>query len=135
MMISSIPKDVYRKLIKQKVQKAVFVDYLALKGKSTKKMKALEYRTFGIQPYLVSANFSLKQIQLLFSLRFNCYSAKMNFPKMNRGNLKCSFLCDQQETQLHIFEDCQPIRDKLDVIPSMRLTYIYGTLGEQLEAL
>ena len=59
----------------------------------------------------------------------------MNFPKMNRGNLKCVFLCDQQETQVHIFEDCQPIRDKLDVIPRMRLTYIYGTLDEQLEAI
>ena len=53
---------------------------------------------------------------------------------MNRGNLKCVFLCDQQETQVHIFEDCQLIRDKLDVIPRMRLTYIYGTLDEQLEA-
>ena len=134
-LIRSIPKDQYRKLIKQKVQKAAFGDYLELKGKSKKKMKALDYRTFGIQPYIVSASLSLKQIKLLFSLRSSCYPAKMNFPKMNRGNLKCTFLCDQQETQIHIFEDCQPIRDKLDFSPSIRLNYIYGTLDEQLEAI
>ena len=82
-LICSIPKYEYRKLIKQKIRKPAFVDYMALKGKSKKKMKALEYTTFGIQPYIISTNFSLKQIKLLFSLRSNCYSVKMNFPKMN----------------------------------------------------
>ena len=55
--------------------------------------------------------------------------------KLNRGNLKCTFLCDQHETQAHIFEDCQPIRDKLDFSPSMQLKNIHGTVEEQLEAI
>ena len=133
--IISIPKDEYRKHIKQKVQKAAFLDYLLIKEKSKKKMKALEYKTFGIQQYIISIKFSVKQIRLLFSLRSSCYSAKMNFPKMNRGNLKCIFLCDQQETQIHIFEECQPIRERLDYNTNVKLKYIYGTLDEQLEAI
>ena len=83
--ISSTPRDEYRKLIKQRVQKAAFLSYLTLKQKSKKKMKSLEYRTFGIQPYITSSNFNLKQVKLLYALRSNCYSAKMNFKKMNQG--------------------------------------------------
>ena len=58
----------------------------------------------------------------------------MNFKKMNRGDLKCIFLCDQDETQVHIFQNCQPIKQKLDFISSMKLDFIYGTLYEQLDA-
>ena len=133
--IISIPKDEYRKLIKQKVQKAAFLDYLLIKERSEKKMKALEYKTFGIQPCIISIKFSVKQIRLLFSLRSSCYSARMNFPKMNRGNLKCIFLCNKPETQIHIFEECQPIRERLDCNTNVKLKYIYGTLDEQLEAI
>ena len=100
--ISSIPRNEYRKIIKQRVQKTAFLSYLTLKQKSKKKMKALEYRTLGIQPYITSSKFSLKQIKLLYALRSNCYAAKINFKKMNRGDLKCIFLCEQDETQPHI---------------------------------
>ena len=53
---------------------------------------------------------------------------------MNHGDLKCIFLCDQDETQVHIFENCQPIKQKLDFISSMKLDCVFGTLDEQLEA-
>ena len=62
--ISSIPKEEYTKFIKQKVQKEACVDNLTLR-KSIKKMKKLEYKTFGIQPYIISTNLSLKQIKML----------------------------------------------------------------------
>ena len=78
-LINLIPKNEYKKLFKQKVQKAAFEDYLLLKEKSIKKMKALEYKNYGIQPYIISTFFSLKQIKLLFALRSNCYPAKMSF--------------------------------------------------------
>ena len=97
-------------------------------------MKALEYKTFGIQPYIINIKFSVKQIRMLFLLRSSCYSAKMNFSKMNRGNLNCIFLCHQKETQIHILE-CQPIRDRLDCNTNVRQKYIYWTLDEQLEAI
>ena len=68
-------------------------------------------------------------------MRSNCYPAKMNFKKMHRVDLKCIFLCDQEETQIHIFESCQPIKQKLNILTTMKLSYIYGTLSEQLEAI
>ena len=98
-------------------------------------MKAIEYKTFGNQPYIISMKFSVKQSRLLFSLRSNCYSAKMNFSKINQGNLNCIFLCNQQETKINIFEECQPIRDRLDCNTNVKLKYIYGTLDDQIEAI
>ena len=98
-------------------------------------MKALEYKTFGIQPYIISIKSSVKQIRLVFSFRSNCYSVKMNFSKMNRRNLNCIFLCNQQKPQIHIFVECLPIRERLDCNTNMKLKYIYGTLDEQLEAI
>ena len=86
-------------------------------------------------PYIISSKFSVKQIRLLFSLRSNCYSVKMNFSKIYRGNLNCIFLCNQQETQVHILEECQPITELFDFNTNMKLQYIYGTLNEQLEAI
>ena len=133
--ISLIPNYDYRKLVKQKVQKAAFLSYLELKEKSKKKMKHLEYKTFAIQPYITSEYFSLKQIKLLYSLRSHCYKVKMNSKKMHRGDLKCTFLCDQEETQIHVFEQCQPIKQQLGTNTSMQLKHIYGTLTEQLEAI
>ena len=134
-VICQISKHDYKIFIKQKVEKAVFLSYLDLKGQSKTKLKALEYKTFGIQPYITSNQFSLKQIKLLYAMRSNCYPAKMNFKKMHRGDLKCIFLCDQEETQIHIFESCQPIKQKLNILTTMKLSYIYGTLSEQLEAI
>ena len=93
-------------------------------------MNALEYKTFCIQPHKIINNISVEQIWLLFSLRSNCYSAKMNFLKIDRGNRNCIFFYKQQETQIHIFEDCQPIRDRLDCNTSVKLKYIYGTLNK-----
>ena len=95
--ITSIPKNEYRKLIKQKVQRAAFLDYLSIKERSNEKMKALKYKTFGSQSFIISIKFSFKQIRLLFSLRSNYYSAKMNFSKMNRGNLNCIFFATKKK--------------------------------------
>ena len=75
---------------------------MQLKEKSKKKLKNLSYKKLSIQPYLTMNKFSLKEKQLLFSLRSHCYKAKINFRKMNRGDLKCSLKCNSDETQLHI---------------------------------
>ena len=116
--------------IKEKVIKSAFQSYLIMKDQSKKKLKSLEYKSFGIQPYLTCERFSLKQIKLLYSLRSKCYSAKMNFKKINRGSLKCIFLCNEDETQYHIFETCQPIKQKINIAPTFKLDNIYGTLEE-----
>ena len=98
-------------------------------------MHLLQYKTLGIQCYLTDINFSNNEIKLLFSLRSNCYSVKMNFRKINKGDLKCSFNCDENETQVHVFENCQPIKKKLNLKTSVKLDIIYGTVSEQKSAL
>ena len=70
-----------------------------------------------------------------FSGHCKTLAAKINFKKMHRRDLKCIFLCDQEETQTHIFEHCQAIKLKLNILTTMKLSYIYGTLSEQLEAI
>ena len=67
--------------------------------------------------------------------RSKCYPAKMNFKKMNKGDLKCIFLCHQEETQDYIFETCPAIRQKLDFSLSMKLDSIYGDVTEQFKAI
>ena len=94
----------------------------------------VEYKTFTFQPYITSEYFSLKQIKLLYPLDPIEYKVKMNSKKMHQGDLKCTFLCDQEETQIHVFEQCQPIKQQLGTNTSMQLKHIYGTLTEQLQA-
>ena len=125
----------YKTYITEKVKKAAFQSYLALKEKSKKKFEWLEYTSLKIQPYMTDDKFSLKQIQLLHSLRSKCYPAKANFKKFNRGDLKCTFQCNEEETQHHIFEACQPIKQQLNIVTSIKLDSIYGNLSEQLEVM
>ena len=123
-----------KKYIKLKVEKAAFQSYLEAKERSKKKMHQLQYNTLGIQCYLTDSSFSHNEIKLLFSLRSNCYPVKMNFRKMNKWDLKCSFKCDEFETQVHVFENCEPIKKKLNFSTSVKLECIFGTVSEQKSA-
>ena len=129
--ISKIPKEEYRKYIKQKVEKEAIESYMKLKEKCKKKMKYLEYDKLAIQSYIINGSFTLKQTKLLFSLRSHCYPAKINFRKMNRGNLGCSLGCNEDESQSHIFEKCKPLRLKLKLEKPTVLANIYGSVHEQ----
>ena len=129
--IISTPKEQYRKLVKNQVMKSAFKSYIELKEKSKKKLKDLVYEDIKIQSYMNEDNFSLNEKKLLFALRPKSYKARMNFKKTNRNNLNCSLNCNTEKTQLHIFQSCRPILDKLGLteIPSFNL--IYGTPKEQ----
>ena len=131
--ISQIPKEVYRKYIEQKVEKEAFENYLKLKENCKKKMINLQYDELAIQPYMINGHFTLKQIKLLFSLRSMCYPAKLNFRKLNRGNLRCSLGCIEDESKTHIFEKCVPIREKLKLNTSTSMASIYQSVSEQKE--
>ena len=65
----------------KKVKKAAFRKYLILKMDSKKKQGHLQYEQLEIQPYPASSKFSLKEKQLLYSLRSKCYPAKINLKK------------------------------------------------------
>jgi hypothetical protein len=52
---------------------------------------------------------------------------------MNKNNLKYSFNCKRDETQNHIFEQCLPIIEKMEVPKYIELNKIYGSIEEQCE--
>ena len=54
---------------------------------------------------------------------------------MHKGDFKCIFHCNMEETKYRVFEYCQPIRLESNIFCSMKLDAIYGTLNEQLEAI
>ena len=118
-------------MVQKKVQKYAFKLLIEMKQKCNKKMSNLSYEKHEIQPYMISNRFNLREIKLLFSLRSKCFPAKMNFTKLNRGNLRCSFLCDSYETQDHIFENCNPIRQRIGYPHMVNLKLIYGSIDEQ----
>ena len=98
-------------------------------------MGHLKYTELAIQPYLINGQFTLNQIKLLFSLRSKCYPAKLNFRKLNRGNLKCVMGCIEDESQSHIFENCEPLRKTLDQHQqNISIEKIYGSVQDQKEA-
>ena len=136
-IITHTPKDLYKKWVKTKVRNAAFKEYLTLKEDSRKKLNNLHYEELIIQPYLASSQFSLDEKQLLYSLRSKCYPAKMNFKKLNKGNLGCRFLCDSEETQNHIFDDCGPIRARIrNSFPvHVNLNNIFGSIQDQIEVI
>ena len=54
---------------------------------------------------------------------------------MNRGNLKCIFQCNSEETQHHIFEICGPIRARIGYPVTVNLSDIYGPVDDQIRAI
>ena len=55
----------------------------------------------------------------------------MNFKKMYKHDLNCTFNWDSNETQTHAFEKCAPVLNKMTIPPNVKLSQIYGTVEEQ----
>ena len=133
--IKSIQKEDYREYINSKIKAGAYKYYMKLKEKSKKKLKNLKYEEISIQQYLTKEYFSFEEKKLLFSLRSQCYDARLNFRKLNKRNLKCRLNCHYEESQSHIFQSCQPILDKLGLKEAPNLIHIYGTPIEQKNAI
>ena len=133
--IISIPKEDYRKFINNKIKAGVFKYYMQLKEKSKKKLNNLTYEELTIQPYLTRDYFSLEEKKLLFSLRSKCYDARLNFRKLNKRNLICRLGCPAEESQIHIFQSCKPIFEKLGLKEVPSINHIYVTPVEQKNAI
>ena len=48
---------------------------------------------------------------------------------MYKNRLQCSFGCLTDESQCHIFGECKPVREKLQLKELYRIEYIYGVLS------
>ena len=57
----------------------------------------------------------------------------MNFQKLNRNNLKCVLGCQQNEDQVHVFMQCQPLMNRLNVLDGVQYNNISGSLPQQKE--
>jgi hypothetical protein len=132
--IKNTSKEVFSKIIKHRVYKAAFKSYLEMKESCKKKMSQLTYEEFKIRDYLTSTQLNSEEKRILFSLRSNCYPAKINFKNMNKGNLKCSLNCDEIETQIHIFETCEPVLSRLNIAQTIPVNSIYGSPSERKSA-
>ena len=91
------------------VTKAAFQEYLRQK-EGKKKLDEIKCESFSIQPYLKPAEFSVKERELLYSLRSRSHEAKVNYRKMNKNSLKCIFDCPSDEDQRHIFTNCDALK-------------------------
>ena len=110
--IKKIPKETYKKIVKNLVEKAALKTYIA-KKETHQKIRHLEYERLELKPYLKSNEFSGKERKLLTLLRSRCHPARNNFKKMYKNQIKCTFECNEDEDQEHIFMRCEPIKRKV----------------------
>jgi hypothetical protein len=129
-MIKSMCKNEYKKLIKQKVEKSAFNEYMIKKENHTK-LQDVKYDKLKIQNYLSNTHFNKEEIKIMCLLRSKCHPAKVNFHKMYKQNTKCTLGCNSIETQAHIFETCEQIYTKMKSPRNIILDYIYGSVEEQ----
>ena len=76
--ISSTPKDIFIKKIKDLIRKAAFRELTEMKD-STSKIKDLTYETFTIQSFLRSPQLNSAERNILYSLRSRMHPAKIDF--------------------------------------------------------
>ena len=131
--IKNSSKIEYKKEVKKLIKKAAFEEYM--QEKITKsKLNLLKYEQLDIQPYLQEPRLSMKEINLLYSLRSRSHPAKTNYRKMYNNNFGCFFGCLEDEDQKHIFEKCEKIRNNLTIKETVDISHIYGNPKQQTEA-
>ena len=104
-----------------------------MKKEGHTKLDEIRYTKLKLQPYLSSSLIDNNQKKLLYVLRSKCHISKMNFCKLNRHNLKCALGCQQNEDQVHIFTQCQPLLNRLNILDAVQYNNISGSLPQQKE--
>ena len=132
--IKSTNKCDYKKKIKNLLMKAAFAEYMKEKDQKSK-LNNLTYDSLKIQPYLTKNSYSHKEKCLLYSLRSRSHPAKSNYKKMYQNNMQCSFGCLKEETQFHVFQECEKTRQNLDLNEKVEFSFIYGKLYQQKAAI
>ena len=75
--ICEIPKNMYKKIVKRLINKAVF-EFFMNKKQTHSKLNGLKYSKLETQPYLTSNKLKTTEKELLFNLRSNCHKSKNN---------------------------------------------------------
>ena len=130
-IITATPKSEYSKNIKKLINNAVFSYYQTLQ-QTHSKLDEVDYSELKIQPYLVSNSLNNEEKQLLYNMRSNCHSSKINFKKMYKNDTKCTLKCPQDEDQRHIFMQCQPLLSLVEQSGLISYEDIFQTLEKQI---
>ena len=80
---------------------------------SHSKVKHIEHETIKIQKYLLpnSCKITKEDAQLIFNLRCRTVKIKQNMKEMF-DDMKCRACGLEDETQIHIIQDCKTLRKK-----------------------
>ena len=129
--ISDMSKDMYKKVVKDLINKAVF-EFLMNQKQTHKKIDEVEYSRLETQPYLTTNTLKTAEKELLFNMRSKCHKSKINFKRLYKNNLQCSLGCVQPEDQRHTFTTCLKIPNNY---PNATYEDIFGTLANQEQAI
>ena len=129
--VSEMSKDMYKKVVKDLINKAVF-EFLMNQKQTHSKLDEVEYTRLETQPYLKSNTLKTTEKELLFNMRSKCHKSKINFKKLYKNNLQCSLGCLQPEDQRHIFTTCLKIPNHYS---NTIYEDIFGTLAKQEQAI
>ena len=129
--IRSMSKDVYKKTVKDLINKAVFEFFMNQK-RTHSKLDEVEYSSLQIQLYWKSTILKTSEKELLLNLRSKCHKSKRNFKKLYKNDIQCSLGCPQPEDQRHTFTTCLKIPNKYS-----HAIYedIFGPLAKQEQAI
>ena len=111
--IKSIPKEQFKKIIKEKVKIKSFELLTKIQATS----KHIVYKKLGLQTYLSpDSSLTIKEKSLIFSARARMLDVKANF-KAGKTNLRCRKCLKEEETQRHLLE-CSELMDNSVMIGS-----------------
>ena len=108
--IQHMSKGRWKAMIKRNIREKAFNNLLEIKQKHSKVME-LEYEKMEIQSYFLPNKMecSKEDIELIFKLRSNMTSVKMNRKQLYKSH-ECSKCLKENETQAHVYI-CNEIRE------------------------
>ena len=108
-LITTIPREEFKKIVKDKVRKLVYKDLEQIKQKHIKVKHIVHENMDSPQKYLTSPLLNNKQSSLLLNLRSHC----VNEFKSNFYTCNCPLCGKSEDTQGHAIV-CETIRKHMD---------------------
>ena len=129
--IKVMKKQIFRRLITQKVRDKAFEKLQAIK-KSHSKVKEIEHNELVLQKYLQpnKANIKKEEAQLIFILRCRTTNVKNNL-KGNFDSLECRACEKTEESQKHIVQECKILNEDTENVKYEKL--FNGSVEEKLK--
>ena len=129
--IKIMKKQVFRKLVNEKVEEIAFKKLENIK-KSHSKVDKIEHNSLIMQKYLQPnrTNIKKEEAQLIFSIRCRMTKVKNNM-KGKYESLSCRGCKIEEESQKHIVEECKILNKDRQKIEYVKI--LTGTIEEKLK--